>query len=132
MPPPRSPPPRGRIRTLPDLIRAHARVQPEKLAIADGDAQVTYEELDRAMDRIAAALQRDGTAQRQAVASVAYPCVAQALEQLGARPDRSPPLSAERHPGADRRHDRGQRRRHRLPRRRQRRRAAGRRSRRAW
>ena len=45
---------------------------------------VTYEELDRAMDRVAAALQRDGTKQRQAVASVAYPCVAQALVFLGA------------------------------------------------
>jgi acyl-CoA synthetase (AMP-forming)/AMP-acid ligase II len=70
--------------TLPDLIRANARAHPAKIAIADGDAQVTYEELDRAMDRVAAALQRDGTRQRQAVASVAYPCVAQALVFLGA------------------------------------------------
>ena len=70
--------------TLPDLIRANARANPAKVAIADGDAQVTYEELDRTMDRVAAALQRDGTKQRQAVASVAYPCVAQALVFLGA------------------------------------------------
>ncbi|KQT33559.1 4-coumarate--CoA ligase [Sphingomonas sp. Leaf412] len=70
--------------TLPDLIRANARATPDKLAIADGTSQVTYEQLDRAMDRIAAALQRDGTVQGQAVASVAYPCVAQALIFLGA------------------------------------------------
>ena len=65
--------------TLPDLIRRHAATQPDKLAIADGDAQVTYGELDRLMDRAAVALRRDGTAARQAVASVSYPSVAQAI-----------------------------------------------------
>ncbi|MFT3978253.1 MAG: class I adenylate-forming enzyme family protein [Sphingomonas bacterium] len=69
---------------LPDLIRQHAAAQPDKLAIADGDAQLTYAELDRAMDRVAAALQRDGTRQRQAVAMVSYPSVAQAMVFLGA------------------------------------------------
>ena len=68
---------------LPDLIRAGAARHPDKLAIADDDAAITYAELDRLMDRVAAALQRDGTAQRQAVASVAYPCVAQAAVFLG-------------------------------------------------
>ena len=69
--------------TLPDLIRANAARTPEKVAIADDDTQVTYAQLDRLMDRVAASLQRDGTAQRQAVASVAYPCVAQAVMFLG-------------------------------------------------
>ncbi|MFW2852136.1 class I adenylate-forming enzyme family protein [Sphingomonas sp. TX0543] len=69
---------------LPDLIRHHARSQPEKLAIADGDTQISYAELDRAMDRVATALQRDGTAQRQAAAMVAYPSVEQAIVFLGA------------------------------------------------
>ncbi|WEK43481.1 MAG: class I adenylate-forming enzyme family protein [Candidatus Sphingomonas colombiensis] len=69
---------------LPDLIRTHANSQPEKLAIADEDSQVNYAELNRAMDRVAAALQRDGTAQRQAVAMVAYPSVQQAIVFLGA------------------------------------------------
>ena len=69
--------------TLPDLIRANATRVPDKVAIADDDTQVTYAQLDRLMDRVAAALQRDGTAQRQAVASVAYPCVAQAVVFLG-------------------------------------------------
>jgi acyl-CoA synthetase (AMP-forming)/AMP-acid ligase II len=69
--------------TLPDLIRANAAREPDKVAIADDDTQVTYAQLDRLMDRIAAALQEGGTAQRQAVASVAYPCVAQAVVFLG-------------------------------------------------
>ncbi len=70
--------------TLPDLIRHHAVVQPDKLAIADGDTQVTYGELDAAMDRAAAALQRDGTVQGQAVAMVSYPSTAQAIVFLAA------------------------------------------------
>ncbi len=70
--------------TLPDLIRHHAATQPGKLAIADGNTQVTYAELDAAMDRAAAALQRDGTAQRQSVAMVSYPSVQQAIVFLAA------------------------------------------------
>ena len=69
--------------TLPDLIRVHAAQQPDKPAIADEATQVDYRSLDRLMDRVAAALQRDGTAQRQAVASVSYPSVAQAVVFLG-------------------------------------------------
>jgi acyl-CoA synthetase (AMP-forming)/AMP-acid ligase II len=70
--------------TLPDLIRHHAVVQPDKLAIADGETQVTYAELDVAMDRAAAALQRDGTVQGQAVATASYPSTAQAIVFLAA------------------------------------------------
>lgn len=70
--------------TLPDLIRHHATHQPDKLAIADGDAQITYGELDTLMDRAAVALQRDGTVQGQAVAMVSYPSVAQSVIFLAA------------------------------------------------
>ncbi|SEK47784.1 Acyl-CoA synthetase (AMP-forming)/AMP-acid ligase II [Sphingomonas palmae] len=70
--------------TLSDLIRVHARRQPDKLAIADDETQVSYGELDRLMDRVAAALQHGGTRPGQAVASVAYPSVGQALVFLGA------------------------------------------------
>jgi acyl-CoA synthetase (AMP-forming)/AMP-acid ligase II len=70
--------------TLPDLIRAHAATQPIKLAIADDEDAITYAALDRLIDRAAAALQRDGVAQRQAVATVAYPCIAQAVIYLAA------------------------------------------------
>jgi acyl-CoA synthetase (AMP-forming)/AMP-acid ligase II len=70
--------------TLPDLIRANAAATPGKVAVADGEGHVSYAELDRLMDRIAAGLQRDGTQQRQAVAMVSYPSVAQAAVFLGA------------------------------------------------
>jgi acyl-CoA synthetase (AMP-forming)/AMP-acid ligase II len=70
--------------TLPDLIRRHAAAQPEKIAIADGDAQITYAELDALMDRAATALQRGGTVPQQAVAMVSYPSVAQSVIFLAA------------------------------------------------
>ncbi|WP_066780057.1 class I adenylate-forming enzyme family protein [Sphingomonas sp. CCH5-D11] len=70
--------------TLPDLIRQHASNQPDKIAITDGDAELTYRALNALMDRAAAALQRDGTAQGQAVAMVSYPSVAQAAVFLAA------------------------------------------------
>lgn len=57
--------------TLPDLIRAHARERGDKEALAAKDGAIDYATLDRLMDRIAAALQRDGVAQGQAVAIVA-------------------------------------------------------------
>ncbi len=78
-----SPHPSDPFGTLPDLIRAHAERAPDALAIADDDARVDYATLNRLMDRVAAALQRDGTRQKQAVASVSYPCVAQAVTFLG-------------------------------------------------
>jgi len=70
--------------TLSDLIRVHARQRPTKLAIADEETRVSYAELDRMMDRVAVALQNGGTRPGQAVASVAYPSVAQAIVFLGA------------------------------------------------
>ena len=70
--------------TLPDLLRAHAAERPDKLAITDSVTEATYAELDTMSDRIAAALQRDGVGQGQAVAIVAYPGTHQALVYLGA------------------------------------------------
>ncbi len=70
--------------TLPDLIRANAVTYADRIAIADDETHITYAELDAAMDRVAASLQRDGTAQRQAVAMVSYPCVAQGIVFLAA------------------------------------------------
>jgi acyl-CoA synthetase (AMP-forming)/AMP-acid ligase II len=68
---------------LPDLIAAHARERGNKTAVADETHAITYAELDRRMDRIAAALQRDGTAQGQAVAIVAHASVDYAAVFLG-------------------------------------------------
>jgi acyl-CoA synthetase (AMP-forming)/AMP-acid ligase II len=69
--------------TIPDLLRAHAAEQPDKTALADDAGTMTYAELDRWMDRIAAALQRDGVRPGQAVAILAYPSNAYAALFLG-------------------------------------------------
>ena len=69
---------------LPDLIAAHARERGGKTALADDAGAIDYATLDRMMDRVAAALQRDGTVQGQAVAIVAYPSVEYAAAFLGA------------------------------------------------
>ena len=74
----------GEFGTLSELIRFHARHQPDKLAIADEETQVSYAQLDHRMDRVAAALQQRGTSPGRAVASVAFPGVAQALVFLSA------------------------------------------------
>jgi len=70
--------------TLPDLIRAHAVERGDKLAIADPHSTIDYAALDARMDRVAAALQRDGVAQRKAVAIVAASSIDYAVVFLGA------------------------------------------------
>ena len=45
---------------LPSLIAAHALACPEGLAVIDGERRSSYRDIDKAMDRFAAALQRDG------------------------------------------------------------------------
>ncbi len=57
--------------TLPDLIAAHARERGDKEALAAKDGTIDFAGLDQLLDRIAAALQRDGVAQGQAIAIVA-------------------------------------------------------------
>ena len=70
--------------TLPDLIRAHAAERPTRTAIADDDGAIDYATLGRMMDRVAAALQRDGIAQGATVAILSRPCIEQACVFLGA------------------------------------------------
>ena len=70
--------------TLPDIIRAHARERGEHAAVRDERASLTYAELDALMDRIAAALQRDGVEQGQSVAIIAAASVEYAAVFLGA------------------------------------------------
>jgi acyl-CoA synthetase (AMP-forming)/AMP-acid ligase II len=43
-----------------ERIRGHARARPDQDALIEGDERLTYAELDALMDRVAAALQRDG------------------------------------------------------------------------
>lgn len=69
--------------TLPDLIRAHAAERAGKFAIVDEREQVDYAALDAQMDRIAAALQRDGVPGRGCVALLAAPSVRYGIAFLG-------------------------------------------------
>jgi acyl-CoA synthetase (AMP-forming)/AMP-acid ligase II len=70
--------------TLPACIARHAAERPDAPALADDDTSLTYGELDALMDRIAAALQRDGLQPGAAIALCAAPSVMQAALFLGA------------------------------------------------
>ncbi len=70
--------------TLPDLIAAHAQEQGDRIALADADRTLGYLALDAAMNRVAAALQRDGVRPATAVAIVAQASVDYAVVFLGA------------------------------------------------
>src|SRR5690349_15132822 len=70
--------------TLPDLIRAHAIEQGGKTALITENGAIDYRRLDRLMDRIAAALQRYGVRQGQAVAIIAASSIEYAAVFLGA------------------------------------------------
>jgi long-chain acyl-CoA synthetase len=54
--------------TIPVLIRLHAKRQPDATALVLGERRMNYADLDRLIDRIAAALQRDGVKPRDSVA----------------------------------------------------------------
>ena len=70
--------------TLPDLIHAHARERGSAPAVVDAEGSADYATLDACMDRVAAALQRDGVTPGQAIAIVAAPSVDYAAVFLGA------------------------------------------------
>ena len=70
--------------TLPELIRAHARERGERAALVLDDRRLTYAELDALMDRIAAALQRDGAPAHQAVSIISGTSLEYAAVFLGA------------------------------------------------
>nr|WP_295666549.1 class I adenylate-forming enzyme family protein [Sphingomonas sp.] len=74
----------GEFATLPDLIRAHARDQGDKIALAEAGGELDYAGLDALTDRIAAALQRDGVQQGASVAIVASASIENAAVFLGA------------------------------------------------
>lgn len=70
--------------TLPELIRAHAAEQGGKRALMFGDLALSYAELDKGMDRVAAALQRDGVPRGASVALLAATSLEYAVVFLGA------------------------------------------------
>jgi long-chain acyl-CoA synthetase len=72
------------FRAIPDLIREHARTQPGHAALVQGDERLDYGALDALMDRVAAALQRDGLRPGDAIAVCAHSAPRYAAVFLGA------------------------------------------------
>ena len=72
------------FRTLPDLIHQHALARPRQAALAQGDQVIDYAALDALMDRVAAALQRDGLQAGDAIAICAHSAPTYAAVFLGA------------------------------------------------
>jgi acyl-CoA synthetase (AMP-forming)/AMP-acid ligase II len=70
--------------TIPDLIRQHARQDPLRPALEDGQVALTYGALDERMDRIAAALQARGLQAGEVIAICALPSTRYAEVFLGA------------------------------------------------
>ena len=56
------------FRNIAELVREHATARPEQPALVQGDTVLTYGALDALMDRVAAALQRDGVQPGAAIA----------------------------------------------------------------
>jgi len=69
---------------LPELIRMHAAVHPSNAALLQDDRRLDYGALDILMDRVAAALQRDGVKPRETVAICAANSIEYAIVFLGA------------------------------------------------
>ena len=56
------------FRPLGELVREHAQARPTQPALVQGTSVLSYGELDALMDRVAAALQRDGVQPGEAIA----------------------------------------------------------------
>lgn len=69
--------------TISDLIRFHARQQPQHPALIQGERTLDYACLDALIDRVAAALQRDGLQAGDALAICAATSVEYAVAFLG-------------------------------------------------
>lgn len=69
---------------VPEMMRAFAAANPEKIALIQDERQISYDALDAAMDRVAAALQHDGVAPGESVAICAATSIEYACAFLGA------------------------------------------------
>jgi long-chain acyl-CoA synthetase len=67
-----------------ELIHSHAQRDPQHTAVIDKQCSVTYAQLDAMMDRVAAALKRDGVKPREAIAICANSSVHYAAVFMGA------------------------------------------------
>ena len=69
---------------IPELVREHARRQPGRAALKQDERTLEYAELDALMDRIAAALLRDGVRPREVISICAAASIEYAAVFLGA------------------------------------------------
>jgi long-chain acyl-CoA synthetase len=69
---------------LTELIRAHAALRPSSAALLQDNRRMGYGALDALMDRVAAALQRDGVQPRETIAICAANSIEYAVVFLGA------------------------------------------------
>jgi acyl-CoA synthetase (AMP-forming)/AMP-acid ligase II len=69
---------------LADLINAHARIQPDRIALDDGQEKLSWSQAVALVNRIAAQLQDDGLVKGQAVSILATTTVRYALVYLAA------------------------------------------------
>ena len=69
---------------LPEMIGARAAEAPEKIALIQDERKLTYRDLDKAMNRVAAALQREGVKPRESIAICAGTSIEYACAFLGA------------------------------------------------
>jgi long-chain acyl-CoA synthetase len=72
------------FRAVPDLVHGHATARPRQAALVQGDESIDYGTLDALMDRVAAALQRDGVRPGDAIAICAHSSPRYAAVFLGA------------------------------------------------
>ena len=72
------------FRNIADLVREHAAARPAQPALVQGDTVLSYGALDALMDRVAAALQRDGVHPGEVVALCGATTPMQAALFLGA------------------------------------------------
>jgi len=70
--------------SIPDLIHLHAVARPDHAALIAGDDRLDYAGLDAMMDRVAAALQRDGVGPGGVVAIAAASSIPYVAAYLGA------------------------------------------------
>jgi long-chain acyl-CoA synthetase len=72
------------FRAIADLVREHAAARPGSPALLQGERRLSYVELDELMDRVAAALQRDGLAPCDTIAICAGASIEYVAVFLGA------------------------------------------------
>ncbi|MBV9394170.1 MAG: acyl--CoA ligase [Methylobacteriaceae bacterium] len=70
--------------TIPELVRYHAQVAPDRVALINESRQLTYREFDALCDRVAASLQRDAVAPQSVIAVCALSSLEYAALFLGA------------------------------------------------